>query len=73
MGDALSNWKGKLRCCRPHSSRRTWPMPSRSVWKLAKKHGDEFDAAVFGHGAPIPQNAGKRVKAFASQIFSADV
>lgn len=45
----------------------------RSVWKLAKKHGDDFDTIVFGHGEPILKNGGARVKALASQIFSTEV
>ena len=72
VGDALSNWKGKL-ALPPALFTPDMANAQRSVWKLAKKHGDEFDAAVFGHGVAIPQNAGKRVKAFASQIFSTEV
>lgn len=45
----------------------------RSVWKFAKKYGDDFDTTVFGHGDPIVRNAGARVKALVSQIFSTEV
>lgn len=45
----------------------------RSVWKLAKKYGDDFDTIVFGHGDPVLMNGGARVKALASQIFSSEV
>jgi glyoxylase-like metal-dependent hydrolase (beta-lactamase superfamily II) len=45
----------------------------RSVWKLAKKHGDEIDVIVFGHGEPILNNGGARLKSLASQIFSTEV
>lgn len=45
----------------------------RSVWKLAKKHGDDFDVIAFGHGEPILSNGGARIKALASQIFSSEV
>lgn len=71
-GDALANRKGKL----------SGPAPvftpdldnaMRSVWKLAKKHGDDFDVAAFGHGPPILRNAGRRVKALASQAFSTQI
>jgi glyoxylase-like metal-dependent hydrolase (beta-lactamase superfamily II) len=71
-GDALSNRGGKLRA----------PLPiftpdgtnaQRSILKLAKKYGDEYETVVFGHGPPILSNGGKRVKALASQIFSTEV
>ncbi|MCB0126986.1 MAG: MBL fold metallo-hydrolase [Caldilineaceae bacterium] len=45
----------------------------RSAWKLAKKYGDDFEVMVFGHGPPILQNGGKRVKALVSRIYSEDV
>jgi glyoxylase-like metal-dependent hydrolase (beta-lactamase superfamily II) len=71
-GDAMSNRGGKLRA----------PLgvytpdmvnAQRSIWRLAKKYGDEIEIAVFGHGPPIPSNGGKRIKALVSQIFSAEV
>lgn len=71
-GDALTNRKGRLS---PPPGAFT-PDPDnamRSIWKLAKKHGDEFEVVVFGHGPPILQNGGKRLKAFASQIFSSEI
>jgi glyoxylase-like metal-dependent hydrolase (beta-lactamase superfamily II) len=71
-GDALSNRGGKLQL---PSALFTTDMTNaqRSVWKLAKKYGDDFDTAVFGHGDPIVRNAGARVKALVSQIFSTEV
>lgn len=71
-GDALNNAKGRL----------GGPMDiftpdkanaQRSIWKLAKKHGDDFETIVFGHGPPVMTNGGKRIKALASQIFAAEV
>jgi len=44
----------------------------RSIWKLAKKYGDDFDKIVFGHGDAILQNGGQKVKSLASQIFSSE-
>jgi hypothetical protein len=45
----------------------------RSIWKLAKKYGDDYETVVFGHGPAIMSNGGKKVKALASQVFSAEV
>jgi glyoxylase-like metal-dependent hydrolase (beta-lactamase superfamily II) len=72
-GDALSNTKGKLRA--PDNNPFTSDVKNcqRSVWKLAKKYGDDYDVIVFGHGLPILNNGGQRVKSLASQIFSAEV
>ena len=71
-GDALVNTRGKL-----HINVGIFTTDKenaqRSVWKLAKKYGDDFEAMVFGHGSPILQNGGKKVKALVSQLFSADV
>lgn len=71
-GDALVNSRGKLRV-------NTGPFTpdkrsaQRSIFKLTKQYGDDFDTMVFGHGPPILQNGGKRVKALMSGIFSTDV
>lgn len=68
-GDALSNRDGKLRT----PSGVTTPDPvnaGKSLWKLAKKYGDNIDTIVFGHGTPIMSNGGKRLTALASQVFS---
>jgi len=71
-GDALTNRGGNLRSpiylFTPDEKN-----AQRSIWKLAKKYGDDFEVMVFGHGPPIMQNASKRVKGLVSQIFSADV
>jgi glyoxylase-like metal-dependent hydrolase (beta-lactamase superfamily II) len=71
-GDALSNRKGKLRdpifLFTPDKVN-----ARRSIWKLAKKYGDDFEVVVFGHGPPILHNGAKRVKGLASRMMSADV
>jgi glyoxylase-like metal-dependent hydrolase (beta-lactamase superfamily II) len=71
-GDAMSNRKGKLRdpifLFTPDKVN-----ARRSIWKLAKKYGDDFETVVFGHGPPILQNGAKRIKGLASQMMSADV
>lgn len=71
-GDALMNMGGKLKISMPMITADT-KNAQRSVWKLAKKYGDDFDAIVFGHGEPILMNGGARVKSLASQIFSTEV
>lgn len=71
-GDALSNRGGTLQP--PHYLfTPDEKNAQRSIWKLAKKYGDDFEVMVFGHGPPIMQNASKRVKGLVSQIFSTDV
>ena len=71
-GDALSNRGGKLRSplwiYTPDQDN-----ANRSIWKLAKKYGDDYEVLAFGHGPPIMQNGGKRVKALASQMFSTNI
>ena len=71
-GDALSNRGGKLRSplgiYTPDQEN-----ARRSIWKLAKRYGDDFETVVFGHGPPILTNGGKRVKGLASLIFSNEV
>ncbi len=71
-GDALSNRGGKL----PPPTRIYTPDTQnslRSIWKVAKRYGDEFETVVFGHGPPLENNGGKRVKGLASELFSAEV
>lgn len=72
VGDALSNRGGNLTLPPPYFTP-DMKNAERSAWKLAKKYGDDFDAAVFGHGPPIPQNASHRFKALVSQVFSTEV
>ncbi len=71
-GDALVNTRNRLR---PNTGPFTPDTYNarRSVWWLAKKYGDDFETIVFGHGPAILQNGGKRVKALASRIFSAEM
>ncbi len=71
-GDALSNRGGKLRSAH-HLYTPDMRSALRSVWKLAKKYGDDFETIAFGHGPPIMQNGGKRVKGLASTVFARDV
>ncbi|MBW7882147.1 MAG: MBL fold metallo-hydrolase [Caldilineaceae bacterium] len=71
-GDALHNRGGKLQMPSPVFTPRV-DIAQRSVWKLAKKYGDDFDTIVFGHGPPILQNGGHRVKSLVSRIFSSEV
>ena len=71
-GDALSNRRGRLsgpaRVFTPDQQN-----AQRSIWKLAKKYGDDFETIVFGHGPPVIANGGKRVRALASKTFSSEV
>ena len=69
VGDALHNRGGKLGF---PGAAFTPDMKNaeRSVWKLAKKYGDDFDVMVFGHGPPILQNGSPRVKSLVSRLFS---
>lgn len=71
-GDALVNTRHQLR---PNTSLFTTDVENakRSVWRLAKKYGDDIDLIVFGHGPPILQNGGKRLKALASRLFSGEI
>ena len=71
-GDALNNRGGRLQLP-PALFTPDMTNAQRSVWKLAKKYGDDFDVAVFGHGDPILQNASHRIKAMVSQIFSTEI
>lgn len=71
-GDALVNTRNNLRANVGFFTTDK-ENAQRSVWKLAKKYGDDFEAMVFGHGPPILQNGGKRVQGLVSQIFSEEV
>jgi glyoxylase-like metal-dependent hydrolase (beta-lactamase superfamily II) len=71
-GDALSNRGGKLRA---PTTKFTADLPNaqRSIWKLAKRYGDDFETVVFGHGPPLLVNGGKRIKGLASELFSGEI
>ena len=71
-GDALNNRGGRLQLP-PSTFTPDMKNAERSVWKLAKKYGEDFDTIVFGHGPPILQNGNHRVKALVSQVFSTEV
>lgn len=45
----------------------------RSIWRLAKKYGDDIDVVVFGHGPPLLQHGGQRIKGLVSRLFSNEV
>jgi glyoxylase-like metal-dependent hydrolase (beta-lactamase superfamily II) len=45
---------------------------NRSIWKLWKKYGSEYDAIVFGHGEPILDRAGEQIKTLVDQLFEAE-
>ena len=72
VGDALNNRGGRLQLPPPLFTP-DMANAQRSIWKLVKKYGDDFDAAVFGHGEPIVQNTSHRMKELVSQIFSTEV
>jgi len=72
VGDALNNRGGKLQLPPPIFTP-DMTNAQRSVWKLAKKYGEDFDVMVFGHGAPILQNGGRKVQSLVTQIFSNEV
>jgi glyoxylase-like metal-dependent hydrolase (beta-lactamase superfamily II) len=71
-GDALSNRGSKLRAPKTKFTA-DYENAQRSVWKLAKRYGDDFETVVFGHGPPLLTNGGKRVKGLASAMFSSEV
>jgi len=71
-GDALNNRGGKLGLPPPVFTP-DMENARRSIWKLAKKYGDDIDTIVFGHGPPVMQNGGHRIKAMMSQIYSTEV
>jgi glyoxylase-like metal-dependent hydrolase (beta-lactamase superfamily II) len=71
-GDALNNRGGKLGLPPPVFTP-DMENARRSIWKVAKKYGDDIDTIVFGHGPPIMQNGGHRIKAMMSQIYSTEV
>ncbi|MFN2201267.1 MAG: MBL fold metallo-hydrolase [Caldilineaceae bacterium] len=71
-GDALMNRRERLKG--PPSAFTPDPRAAqRSIWRLAKQYGDDYETVVFGHGPPILANGGKRVRALASQIFSEQI
>ncbi|HAJ36880.1 MAG TPA: hypothetical protein DCL15_14450 [Chloroflexi bacterium] len=72
VGDALNNRGGKLQLPPPIFTP-DMTNAQRSVWKLAKKYGEDFDVMVFGHGAPILQNGGSKVRSLVAQIFPESV
>lgn len=72
VGDALNNRRGRLQLPPPMFTP-DMANAQRSVWKLAKKYGEDFDVMVFGHGPPILQNGGRKVQSLVAKIFSNEV
>jgi len=72
VGDALNNRGGKLQLPPPIFTP-DMTNAQRSAWKLAKKYGEDFDVMVFGHGAPILQNGGRKVQSLVTQLFATAV
>jgi glyoxylase-like metal-dependent hydrolase (beta-lactamase superfamily II) len=72
VGDALNNRGGRLQLPPPMFTP-DMANSQRSVWKLAKKYGEDFDVMVFGHGPPILQNGGRKVQSLVAKIFSNEV
>ena len=70
-GDALHNRGGKLGAPPPLFTPDV-EYSHLSIWKLAKKYGNDFDVAVFGHGPPIREKAGEAFNAFAVQLFETE-
>ncbi len=68
-GDALNNRSGKLQLPPPLFTP-DMTNAQRSVWKLAKKYGEDFDVIVFGHGEPVLQNGGRKIQSLVTQLFS---
>jgi glyoxylase-like metal-dependent hydrolase (beta-lactamase superfamily II) len=71
-GDALANRREKL-SGPPAAFTPDRDAAQRSIWRLAKIYGDDYETVVFGHGPPILINGGKRVRALASQIYSEEM
>ncbi len=70
-GDALNTRRGSLAGPPPiftpdmHNAH-------RSIWKLWKKYGEDYDTIVFGHGEPIRENAAATVKGLVDQLFETE-
>lgn len=71
-GDALANRREKL-SGPPPAFTPDMQAAQRSILRLAKQYGDDYETVVFGHGPPILANGGKRVRALASQIYADEV
>jgi glyoxylase-like metal-dependent hydrolase (beta-lactamase superfamily II) len=67
-GDALNHWGGKLGMP-PALFTPDMDNAQRSIWRLWKKHGREFDGMVFGHGDPVMQGAGEKLKALIDTLY----
>ncbi|MBX3000514.1 MAG: MBL fold metallo-hydrolase [Caldilineaceae bacterium] len=44
----------------------------RSIWKLWKKYGEEYNTIVFGHGEPLQGNIAAEMKRLVDQLFAAE-
>jgi glyoxylase-like metal-dependent hydrolase (beta-lactamase superfamily II) len=70
-GDAL-NTRGGVLSAPPALFTPDMENAHRSIWKLWKKYGSEYDAIVFGHGEPILDHASEQMKALVDQLFEAE-
>lgn len=70
-GDALHNRGGKLGAPPPIFTP-DMENAHRSIWKLAKKYGDDIDTIVCGHGVPIPGGGASRLQGLVDSIFETE-
>ncbi|MBX3051031.1 MAG: MBL fold metallo-hydrolase [Caldilineaceae bacterium] len=70
-GDAIHNRGGKLGAPPPLFTP-DMENAHRSIWKLAKKYGEEIDTIVCGHGNPIVSGGGARLQGLVDHIFEAE-
>jgi glyoxylase-like metal-dependent hydrolase (beta-lactamase superfamily II) len=70
-GDAL-NRRGGVLAAPPPLFTPDVENAHRSIWKLWKKYGEEYDTLVFGHGDPLQGDAGAAVKKLVDQLFETE-
>jgi glyoxylase-like metal-dependent hydrolase (beta-lactamase superfamily II) len=67
-GDALNTRQGSL-AGPPAIFTPDMENARRSIWKLWKKYGAEYDVIVFGHGEPIAEDAAGAIKGLVERLF----
>lgn len=70
-GDALNRRGGRLAAPPPLFTPDV-ENAHRSIWKLWKKYGEDYDTLVFGHGDPIRSDAPAAVKDLVDQLFATE-
>ncbi len=70
-GDALNNRGGTLDGPPPLFTP-DLENAHRSIWKLWKKYGAEYDVMVFGHGDAIQSALAERLKTLVDRLFEAE-